>query len=238
MVDQRISVASALTDIIAEKPRIPGLKVTQINMSLRRPSSELSDSDALQALAQRKENSNSVMRTLFDRHMPRLMQHLRFRFNLPESVAEDVVAQTFLRVYEKAGDFRGECEVSSWMIQIARNLAVDLVRREKRTVVLEEDAAFADDACFCELPAIDAEPQEHLAQKQLANCVRERFAAFHRRHPEAAAALWERHVNETSPQEIAPMLGRTYGATCQFLSEWNKKLRQFVAPCYEMLKGE
>lgn len=178
------------------------------------------------------------MRLLFDRHAVRLMRHLRFRFSLPESIAEEITAQAFLRAYEKADDFRGDCEVASWLVQIARNLAVDHLRREGRMESLEDEDFAGNADIFCELVPASHEPHALLENKQVAHCVRERFTAFRLRHPEAATALWERHVNEVSPQEIAPMLGRTYRATCQFLSEWGKKLRQFVAPCYELLKGE
>ena len=176
------------------------------------------------------------MRGLYERNVTRVMQHVRFRFNLPEAVAEDLTAQAFLRVYEHAGDFRGECEVSSWLIRIARNLALDYLRREQRKETVEEDVWSMDEAFCCEVTAPGNEALDRLAEARVAECVRARFAMFRTRHPDAATALWERHVNETSPVEIAAALARTYGATCQFLSEWGKRLRQFVAPCYDMLK--
>lgn len=207
-------------------------------MSLRHPNMEMSDLQALQAIARRKSEQDVAMRLLFERHATRLMRHLRFRFNLAEALAEDLTAQTFLRAYEKAADFRRECEVASWLVKIARNLAVDYLRRENRMEALDEEDPTAEDTAFCQLAPASDNPQTQLAQKQVADCVRERFTTFRRQYPEAATALWERHVNDTSAQEIAPFLGREYGATRQFLSSWGKKLRAFVAPCYAMLERE
>lgn len=214
------------------------LRETQKKEESRRLGAVWSDAEAMSVLASREQGQELAMRVLFERNAPRLMQHLRFRFNLPESVAEDLTAHAFLRAYERAAGFRGECEVSSWLIQIARNLALDYLRREKRVEALEDEDFIPDGTFFCELSATFEEPHGLLARKQVDQCVRERFAVFRLRHPEAATALWERHVNETSPQEITALLGRTYGATCQFLSEWGKKLRQYVASCYAMLKEE
>lgn len=206
-------------------------------MPLPRLTPDTPDKALLQAIGERATNRDAAMRLLFERHTQRLMRHVRFRFNLPEAVAEDLVAQTFLRAYEKAGEFRGECEVASWLVQIARNLALDYLRKENRMESLDDDTD-EDAAPACELVDPQATPDMQLQDKRVEACVKERFASFRLRHPEAATALWERHVNETSPQELAPILGREYGATRQYLSEWSKKLRTFIAPCYAMLRED
>ena len=204
-------------------------------MAIERLSTQTTDLQAIQMVAARNCHCEAAMRLLFDRHSSRLMSHLRYRFNLPESIAEELTAQTFLNAFEQAVNFRSECMVTSWLIKIARNLTLDHLRRENRMESLEDEEPAENESAFCDrVPAQDG-PLNKLAEKQLANCVREQFNRFRQRYPEAATALWERHVNETSSHELATVLGREYGATRQFLSDWGKKLRQFVAPCYAML---
>jgi len=52
--------------------------------------------------------------------------------------AEDVLQETFLRVYEKAGTYQSGTHPKAWVLSIARNLSYDALRREK-TLVSEEE---------------------------------------------------------------------------------------------------
>lgn len=48
------------------------------------------------------------------------------------ALAEDVTQETFLRVFDRMGSFRFESRFSTWVFQIARNQAVDAMRRRDR----------------------------------------------------------------------------------------------------------
>jgi len=47
-------------------------------------------------------------------------------------VAEDVAQETFIRVYRHLGTFSFESKFSTWLFRVARNAAVDALRREGR----------------------------------------------------------------------------------------------------------
>lgn len=49
--------------------------------------------------------------------------------------AQDVTQETFVRVYERLGSYDGEASFRSWLLRIAMNLALDVIRRRKRLVV-------------------------------------------------------------------------------------------------------
>src|SRR5262245_22023947 len=50
--------------------------------------------------------------------------------------AEDVLHDTFVRVHEKADGYRPGSRPSAWVLAIARNLAIDEVRRRSREATL------------------------------------------------------------------------------------------------------
>lgn len=51
-------------------------------------------------------------------------------------LAEDLAQETFLRVHRKLGTFAFRARFSSWLFQVARNLAVDALRaRERRSLL-------------------------------------------------------------------------------------------------------
>ena len=66
----------------------------------------------------------------------------RFLFRLigNASEAEDLVQETFLRMARGLGDFEGRSSFSGWLFRIARNVALDLLRRgEAGTFPLQMD---------------------------------------------------------------------------------------------------
>jgi len=75
---------------------------------------------------------------LMDRHQDRLFRYL-LRLLGDRSVAEDVFQQTWLRVAERIRRYDAERPFAPWLVTLARNLALDLLRR-RRPESLEETA--------------------------------------------------------------------------------------------------
>jgi RNA polymerase sigma-70 factor (ECF subfamily) len=82
-----------------------------------------------------------AMRVLYARYNQRV-----FRFALrllqSESLAEDVVSEVFFDVWRKAGTFEGRAQVSTWLLGITRNKALD-ARKARPTEAWDEEAAQA-----------------------------------------------------------------------------------------------
>ena len=58
------------------------------------------------------------------------------------ALAEEILQDTMLAIWQGAGSFRGESRVSSWLIAIARRQARDRLRRRRLRVV--DDARLAE----------------------------------------------------------------------------------------------
>lgn len=54
-----------------------------------------------------------------------------------EDLAEDLVQTTFLKAITKLDDFRGECKVSTWLCQIAKNEYLNYSRKQNWQQVCE-----------------------------------------------------------------------------------------------------
>lgn len=57
----------------------------------------------------------------------------------PEA-AEDVVQETFLSAYKAYDSFKGEASVKTWLFSILRNKIIDLYRKQKRQVPVDDEA--------------------------------------------------------------------------------------------------
>jgi RNA polymerase sigma factor (sigma-70 family) len=64
----------------------------------------------------------------------------RFAWHLTRdrTMAEDVTQDAFLRVYRFFGSYRGDSRFSSWLFRIARNCAMDAMRRQRSHVARHE----------------------------------------------------------------------------------------------------
>jgi RNA polymerase sigma-70 factor, ECF subfamily len=82
-----------------------------------------------------------AMRALYARHSRRVY---RFALRLidNEGLAEDVVSEVFLDVWRKAGTFEGRSQVSTWLLGITRNKALD-ARKLRLTEGWDDEAAKA-----------------------------------------------------------------------------------------------
>ena len=90
-----------------------------------------SDSDA-QLLAQAGQGDTASFELLFKRHYQR-MYGLVFRLVGNRAEAEDIVQETFIRLYQNPpSDGREEHNVSAWLYRVATNTAYNAIRSRNR----------------------------------------------------------------------------------------------------------
>ena len=77
--------------------------------------------------------------SLYERSLPKVYAYVASLLR-DRSAAEDVTAQAFERAYRKRRSYRaGRGSVEAWLFGIARNAALDELRRRKRRASLETD---------------------------------------------------------------------------------------------------
>jgi len=84
---------------------------------------------------------SAAFRTLYDKTSPiifaRLLRMLRRR-----SVAEEVLQDVYVRIWQRAAQYEvGRGRALAWMVTIARYCAIDLMRRERLTLVSDDSLA-------------------------------------------------------------------------------------------------
>jgi len=91
-----------------------------------------------------KRRDAAALRSLFTLHNLKLYRFL-VRLAGNETLAEDVVNETFLKVWLKAATFQGQSSVSTWLFTIARNEAMSILRKKREAPLDEEAAAGIED---------------------------------------------------------------------------------------------
>jgi len=83
---------------------------------------------------------DAVFEQLYERHSDRVFGFL-LKLTGNRTAAEDALQETFLRVYKSLERFDTKRSLSAWLLQIARYVAIDAFRVEKKVRRLEEGRA-------------------------------------------------------------------------------------------------
>jgi RNA polymerase sigma-70 factor (ECF subfamily) len=98
-------------------------------LGLRTSSRAATEDEAL--LARVAAGDSRALESLYDRYA-RVVYSTALRILGMAELAEEVVQETFWRVWRRSGTFQpGRGQVSSWILGIAHNLAIDELRRQR-----------------------------------------------------------------------------------------------------------
>ena len=156
---------------------------------------------------------------------------LRFflKHRVQRDQAEDLVQDVFVNITRSCDSFRQDDRFEAWMWKIARNCLMDFYRQRLPDTGLDDDL----------LDRL-AEERDDLQVGQgsddgLADCVQRVFKAFSAEHPGRAEVLSLLSFYEWSIEEMADFLGRTKGATREYLSQCRKMIRPYMESCRDYL---
>ncbi|HEV2502727.1 MAG TPA: sigma-70 family RNA polymerase sigma factor [Mesorhizobium sp.] len=116
--------------------------------------------------------------------------------------AEDLAQETLLRLWRKAGQFDpARASASAWVYAIARNVSVDIIRREGRAAVWLEEQDEPDDEDL-------NEPEQHLLIAEREGLVRSTMATL---PEEQIRVIRLSFFDGLAHSEIAELLGIPLG---------------------------
>lgn len=149
-----------------------------------------------------------------------LVARVAGRYGLGPHDVDDVAQEVFARAWDAAQNWPADgAPFAAWLYRVASNLAIDLLRREKRRPVTSLEAAsmIADMA-----PA----PSAAVLQVELASAVRAALLELPERQRLAVELV---HLESRSGAETAALLGTSIGALEGLLSRARRELRILLA---------
>ncbi len=98
---------------------------------------ELAEVDDLTLLRRHQDGDRDAFGELFRRHRDR-MWAVALRTARDPEVAADAVQDAFLNAFRRAGSFRGDSQVTTWLHRITVNACLDRLRRQRPTADLDD----------------------------------------------------------------------------------------------------
>ena len=145
--------------------------------------------------------------------------------NINYDDASDLVQKfTIDKLYMKSNSIKNIEFARTWMYRVFSNMVNDQGRmlKKNREVPLDEDRDQS------QAPKISDEKSQTRS-----SCVQEQLAKFREAEPKRAEVLDYILLNKGT-EEIRLIIGRSYGATREYMSQCRKKFRSFTEICNEI----
>ena len=156
--------------------------------------------------------------------------HFIYRTLGDATEAEDLAQNVFIQAYKSAHRYKVSAKFSTWLYTIARNLALNELRRRSRHPAqsLEAISAEHEDACPRQFPDARAQPAStDLLEGELIDKVEEAIAQL----PESQrTAILLCREEELSYEEIAQVLGTSLSATKSIIHRARETLKAKLKP--------
>jgi RNA polymerase sigma-70 factor (ECF subfamily) len=193
-----------------------------LDMAARAQSSE---SEAIRAadlaMARCAEGDDAAFHEVFTALAARLAAFLK-RLSGSASLADDLVQETMLKLYQARGQFTPGMPVVPWAYAVARNCYLDAARAARRRPLVLESTELGDR--HAARPSAEGDGEQNLIARRAAEAVERALARMTSLRREAFVLL---RYEGLSVAAAAQVLGASEGAV---------KLRAFQA--YELIRAE
>ena len=158
---------------------------------------------------------------------------LRFLLSnkLNDEDANDVIQETFIKVFEKIDTLKEDGKFESWLWQILRNNMNEFYRKSNR----KNDVMFSVTSEDLENLTGDEDVKVSHGQKynDQQSCIEEKFKLFKEEMPDRHYVI-NLQKDGVSIEDISIRIGRSYAATKEFLSQSKKKLTPYFEECKDL----
>ena len=185
-----------------------------------------SDPDVQKMLAFQQGNK-LAFEELMRHYYPRILNFI-YRFVGHQSTAEDLAQEVFMRVFNSASGYRPKSRFQTWIYTIAKNVALNDLRRSSRLTYSLDEPAERDNKIYnSDMDGVGEDtPDEKMIQKEKAVRVRSAISEL----PEnQRVAIILRRYEEFSYAEIAATLNVSEKAVKSLLSRAMQNLKNRLA---------
>lgn len=158
------------------------------------------------------------------------LKNFVYRYLSSDEAAEDVVQDTFLRVYQKKHMYRNIAKFSTWIYTIAGNLAKTELRKRKRRKMFSLSNLGLEDKEF-EIPSEEFAPEDDVegeyTEKEIQDAINELSEKF-------KTVIILRDIQELSYEEISNIVDVPVGTVKSRINrgriKLQEKLRHYKTP--------
>ncbi len=164
------------------------------------------------------ENSHKAFSKIYDQYVEKIYRFIFLKVN-SEETAQDLTSETFLRIWEKFKEEKGNPikNLSAFLYQTARNLVIDHYRQKSKTQLISAESQLIVD------------PNQNLEKEafQRSDLWMVKEALVELKEDYQNVIIWH-YIDDLPIPEVAKLLDRTEEATRVLLHRGLKALRAII----------
>ncbi len=179
-----------------------------------------------------KEGDKSAFEQIFDKYHIHIINFI-YRMIGEKAESENLAQEVFLRVYRSGQNYRPKAKFSVWIYMIAKNLALNELRKKKshKTSSLDEIVSYEEGELPRQVPEHN-KPSAliELERHELIDAVRK---AINSLPDKQRIAVILRRYEDFSYEEIAKIMGCSISAVKSLLNRAKEALKEKLSPYVE-----
>lgn len=179
-----------------------------------------------------KQGDQAAFESLLTKYFPRVLNFIVRFVNVHEE-AEDLTQEVFIKVYKGAWEYSPKAQFKTWLYTVARNLALNEIRRRSRIAgSLDAPVDYNDEGKTTREVADEnaVRPDAGVTEEERATLVREALQALPANQREAIILL---RYEDFTYEEIARTMGLSLQAVKSLLNRAKENLRVRLARVLE-----
>jgi RNA polymerase sigma-70 factor (ECF subfamily) len=164
-----------------------------------------------------RRGEREAFRALFEAYKDRVFS-IALRFSGDPATAMDIAQDTFVKLFSRIGDFRGESSFETWMYRMVVNSCLDHRRRSWRLLPLVDEVA-----------GRLRESRDSLVELMRTEMGERVQSAVERLSPDLRMVVVLRYTEGLAYEEIAAVLGCSPGTVASRLNRAHKALERRLA---------
>jgi RNA polymerase sigma-70 factor (ECF subfamily) len=175
--------------------------------------------DDLQAIQRLKDGDIGGLESLVARHQAKAVR-VAYLITHDEALAEDVVQETFVRLYQRIEKFDSTRPFEPYLLRSVANAALNVVRRAGRQISMDGNLEQVEQL-LVQTASVESEVEYHQLKQEI-------IQALSSLKPRQRAAVVQRYYLGMSEKEIATELDAPPGTVKWLLSSARTKLRDLL----------
>ena len=112
-------------------------EITKVNLCLEKQQEQLIAEETLVQELKQEESRAKAFEVLVNTYKERLYWHIR-RIVLNHDDTDDVLQNTFIKIYKNIDNFKGESKLYSWMYRIATNESLTFLKQKSKKMGISD----------------------------------------------------------------------------------------------------
>jgi len=162
---------------------------------------------------------------LMQRYENKLLRYIKRLAGGRQECAEDILQETFIKIYKNLNDFDTDLSFSTWVYRIAHNEAINYLKKVNKEKVIPIETDDEDITSLIDILESDVDIAKDMAKKELQEKVQKILSML---SPQFQEILILKFLEDKDYKEISDILQRPMGTIATMINRAKAQFKQIA----------